>query len=102
MTDSPPPDRGTLGTPGDPLATPYRTHTCGALRASDAGSTARLSGWVHRKRDHGGLLFIDLRAHYGLTECVIAQGSPVFEVADRLRPESVIPVPGEVVRPEPG
>jgi aspartyl-tRNA synthetase len=78
----------------------YRTHTCGALRASDAGSTVRLSGWVHRKRDHGGLLFIDLRDHYGLTQCVVAQGSPVFEAADRLRPESVITVTGEVVRRE--
>ena len=80
----------------------YRTHTCGALRAADAGSVARLSGWVHRKRDHGGLLFIDLRDHYGLTQCVVAQGSPVFEAADRLRPESVITVTGEVVRREAG
>ncbi|HEY8612616.1 MAG TPA: amino acid--tRNA ligase-related protein, partial [Roseomonas sp.] len=75
----------------------YRTHTCGALRAADAGSTVRLSGWVHRKRDHGGLLFIDLRDHYGLTQCVVPQGSPVFEAADRLRPESVITVTGQVV-----
>ena len=81
---------------------PYRTHTCGALRASDAGATARLSGWVHRKRDHGGLLFIDLRDHYGITQCVIAQGSPVFAAAEALRPESVITVTGEVVRREPG
>jgi aspartyl-tRNA synthetase len=50
----------------------YRTHHCGALRATDAGSPARLSGWVHRKRDHGGLLFIDLRDHYGMTQCVVA------------------------------
>ena len=49
----------------------YRSHTCGALRASDAGSAVRLSGWVHRKRDHGGLLFIDLRDHYGLTQLVL-------------------------------
>ena len=56
----------------------YRTHTCGALRAADAGQTARLSGWVHRKRDHGGLLFIDLRDHYGLTQCVFAAGSAGF------------------------
>jgi aspartyl-tRNA synthetase len=80
----------------------YRTHTCGALRATDAGSTARLSGWVHRKRDHGGLLFVDLRDHHGLTQCVIAQGAPVFEAADRLRPESVITVTGEVVGREAG
>ncbi|WP_426959483.1 aspartate--tRNA ligase [Muricoccus radiodurans] len=79
----------------------YRTHTCGALRASDAGSTVRLSGWVHRKRDHGGLLFVDLRDHYGLTQCVIPTGSAVFEAAENLRPESVITVTGEVVRREP-
>ncbi|NOG71722.1 aspartate--tRNA ligase [Roseicella sp. DB1501] len=80
----------------------YRTHDCGALRATDAGSTARLSGWVHRKRDHGGLLFIDLRDHYGITQCVVAQGSPVFAAADRLRPESVVTLTGEVVPREPG
>ncbi|TCZ64344.1 aspartate--tRNA ligase [Roseicella aquatilis] len=80
----------------------YRTHTCGALRASDAGTTVRLSGWVHRKRDHGGLLFLDLRDHHGLTQCVVAQGSPVFAAADRLRPESVITVTGEVVHRETG
>ncbi len=80
----------------------YRTHTCGALRAADAGKTARLSGWVHRKRDHGGLLFIDLRDHYGITQCVIPSGSAVFDAADRLRPESVITVTGEVVDREPG
>jgi aspartyl-tRNA synthetase len=78
----------------------YRTHTCAALRAADAGANARLSGWVHRKRDHGGLLFIDLRDHYGITQCVVAQGSPVFAEADALRPESVVTVTGEVVRRE--
>ncbi|MDB5416291.1 MAG: aspartate--tRNA ligase [Rubritepida sp.] len=78
----------------------YRTHTCGALRAENAGQTARLSGWVHRKRDHGGLLFIDLRDHYGLTQCVIPQGSAVFEIADKLRAESVITVTGDVVSRE--
>jgi len=80
----------------------YRTHTCGALRASDAGITARLSGWVHSKRDHGGLLFIDLRDHYGLTQCVFAAGSAGFAIADRLRPESVITVTGTVVNREEG
>ena len=80
----------------------YRTHTCGALRAADAGSTVRLSGWVHRKRDHGGLLFIDLRDHYGLTQCVFAAGSAGFAIADRLRPESVITVTGTVVNREEG
>ncbi|MCS6890647.1 MAG: aspartate--tRNA ligase [Rhodovarius sp.] len=81
---------------------PYRTHSCGALRAADAGITARLSGWVHRKRDHGGLLFIDLRDHYGITQCVVTPSSPAFAAADALRPESVVTVTGEVVRREPG
>ena len=75
----------------------YRTHTCVALRASDAGAPARLSGWVHAKRDHGGLLFIDLRDHYGMTQCVFAAGSPAFAAAEAVRPESVITVTGEVV-----
>ena len=75
----------------------YRTHTCGQLRAADAGGQARLSGWVHSKRDHGGLLFIDLRDHYGLTQCVFAAGSPAFDAADRARPESVLTVTGRVV-----
>ena len=80
----------------------YRTHTCGALRAGDAGHAARLSGWVHAKRDHGGLLFIDLRDHYGLTQCVFPAGSPAFAAADAVRPESVITVTGQVVEREPG
>lgn len=80
----------------------YRTHTCGALRASDAGQIARLSGWVHSKRDHGGLLFIDLRDHYGLTQVVCAAGRPAFEMVDRLRVESVITVTGTVVPREAG
>ena len=63
----------------------YRTHTCGALRAADAGQSARLSGWVHAKRDHGGLLFIDLRDHYGITQCVFPAGSPAFAAADAVR-----------------
>ena len=75
----------------------YRTHHCGALRLTDAGKTVRLSGWVHRKRDHGGLLFVDLRDHYGLTQCVVAQGAPGFATLDGARPESVVTVTGEVV-----
>jgi aspartyl-tRNA synthetase len=75
----------------------YRTHTCGDLRLEHAGTTARLSGWVHRKRDHGQLLFIDLRDHYGLTQCVIDVSSPLFEALEALRPESVITVTGQVV-----
>ena len=78
----------------------YRTHTCGALRAADAGSPARLSGWVHSKRDHGGLLFIDLRDHHGLTQCVFAAGSPAFAAADAVRVESVVTVTGQVVARE--
>jgi aspartyl-tRNA synthetase len=76
----------------------YRSHTCGALRASDAGSQARLSGWIHRKRDHGGLLFIDLRDHYGLTQLVFDPSSPGFSKVERLRAESVIRVDGKVVK----
>ena len=75
----------------------YRTHTCGALRASDAAQEARLSGWIHSKRDHGGLLFIDLRDHYGITQCVLPAGSAGFEAADALRVESVVTVTGRVV-----
>ena len=75
----------------------YRTHTCGQLRAGDAGTTARLSGWVHRKRDHGNLLFVDLRDHYGLTQCVLDISSPVFPALEKARPESVITVTGKVV-----
>ena len=75
----------------------YRTHTCNELRPAHVGETARLSGWVHRKRDHGQLLFIDLRDHYGLTQCVIEVDSSLFETVDQLRLESVIRVTGPVV-----
>ena len=78
----------------------YRTHTCGELRAKDAGVTARLSGWIHRKRDHGNLVFIDLRDHYGLTQCVVDISSPVFKIIEKARPESVICVTGKVVKRE--
>ncbi len=76
----------------------YRTHTCGALRLVDAGKTARLSGWVHRKRDHGQLLFLDLRDHYGITQCVIDVSSPLFKQADGLKLESTVTVTGSVVK----
>jgi aspartyl-tRNA synthetase len=79
----------------------YRTHTCGALRLDDAGITARLSGWVHRKRDHGQLLFIDLRDHYGITQCVIDVSSPLFSQVDALRLESVVSFTGRVVKRSP-
>ncbi|MBV8505029.1 MAG: aspartate--tRNA ligase, partial [Alphaproteobacteria bacterium] len=74
----------------------YRTHTCGALRLIDAGQPARLSGWVHRKRDHGQLLFIDLRDHYGVAQCVIDISSPLFAAADALRLESVVTMTGRI------
>ncbi|MGE0845116.1 MAG: aspartate--tRNA ligase [Flavobacteriaceae bacterium] len=74
----------------------YRSSTCGALRASDVGSTARLSGWVHRVRDHGGLLFIDLRDHYGITQVVADPDSAAFRTAEKVRAEWVIRVDGEV------
>ncbi|MFC3069858.1 aspartate--tRNA ligase [Phenylobacterium soli] len=75
----------------------YRTHTCGALRAADTGKTVRLSGWIHRKRDHGGLIFVDLRDHYGLTQLVLHPGTPGFATIEHLRAESVIRVDGEVI-----
>lgn len=74
----------------------YRTHTCDQLRKSDAGKTVRLSGWIHKIRDHGGVLFIDLRDTYGLTQCVVDQDSPLLEAASRWRNESVITISGEV------
>ena len=74
----------------------YRSHTCGALRESDVGKSVRLSGWVHRVRDHGGLLFIDLRDHYGLTQIVCDPDSPAFPVIETLRAEWVVRIDGEV------
>ncbi len=76
----------------------YRSHTCGALRDSDIGIEARLSGWCHRIRDHGGVLFIDLRDHYGLTQVVADPDSPAFKVAETLRSEWVVRVDGKVRR----
>ena len=75
----------------------YRTHTCGELRESDVGGTVRVSGWIHRKRDHGNLLFIDLRDHYGITQCVVEVGAETFAPTDGARPESVLTVTGPVV-----
>ncbi|MEK9830954.1 MAG: aspartate--tRNA ligase, partial [Rhodospirillaceae bacterium] len=76
---------------------PYRTHTCGELRDANAGDTVRLSGWIHRKRDHGNLLFVDLRDQYGITQCVIDTSSPIFATVEDARLESVITVTGPVV-----
>ena len=77
---------------------PYRTHTCGELRLDHAGSEARISGWVHRKRDHGGLLFVDVRDHYGITQAVIDESHALFAEVEAARPESVITVTGKVVQ----
>jgi aspartyl-tRNA synthetase len=74
----------------------YRSHTCAQLRKADVGHAVRLSGWVHRVRDHGGLLFIDLRDHYGITQIVADPDSPAFKVAETLRGEWVVRVDGEV------
>ena len=86
------------------LATPYRTHTNGELRASDAGSEARLAGWVHRRRDHGQLIFLDLRDRHGLTQIVVDQteAPAAHESASRIRPEYVVTVRGAVARRLPG
>ncbi len=80
---------------------PYRTHTCGELRPAHTGTKVRLSGWVHRKRDHGNLLFIDLRDHYGIAQCVIDVSSPLFARVEPTRVESVITVTGPVVARSP-
>lgn len=79
----------------------YRSHTCGQLNAADAGSVARLSGWVHRVRDHGGLLFIDLRDHYGMTQVVCDPDSAAFKTAETVRGEWVIRIDGEVKKRTP-
>ncbi|HEY8351515.1 MAG TPA: aspartate--tRNA ligase [Sphingomonadales bacterium] len=79
----------------------YRTHSCNDLRTSHVGETVRLSGWIHRKRDHGNLLFIDLRDHYGITQCVVDVDSPAFKAAEAARAESVITVTGQVVARSP-
>ncbi len=79
----------------------YRTHNCGQLRTADADATVRLSGWLHSKRDHGGLLFVDLRDHFGMTQIVVPAGGPLLALADELRVESVVTVTGTVVRREP-
>ena len=93
-----------MSDPSISLATPYRTHTCGALRGADAGSPARLAGWVHRRRDHGQLIFIDLRDRHGITQVVIdsTEAPAAHEVASRARPEFVLTVGGDVARRLPG
>jgi len=80
---------------------PYRSHSCGELRAAHAGERVRLSGWIHRKRDHGQLLFVDLRDTHGITQCVIDVSSPLFQDLEQTRVESVITVTGPVVKRTP-
>ncbi len=91
-------DTAAMTDPTPSLATPYRTHTCGQLRAADAGTDARLAGWVHRRRDHGQLIFLDLRDRHGITQVVIDQADApaAHDEASRARPEFVVSVLGEV------
>jgi aspartyl-tRNA synthetase len=81
--------------------TAYRTHTCGALRREHVGETVSIAGWIHRKRDHGGVLFVDLRDHYGVTQVVCGPTNPAFAVLERLRAESVVSIEGEVIARDP-
>ena len=76
----------------------YRSHNCAELTEKDVGKTVTLSGWMHRKRDHGNLLFIDIRDHYGLTQCVIENDNKFFLIIEKLRPESVIKIRGKVIK----
>ena len=76
----------------------YRSHNCSELRLKDEKNTVKLSGWIHRKRDHGNLLFIDLRDHYGLTQCVVQSGTEHFKILEKLKPESVILIIGKVLK----
>ena len=76
----------------------YRSHTCNELRAEHVGEVARLSGWVHRVRDHGHLVFVDLRDHYGVTQCFVEADHEMLEAAQNLRAETVLTVLGAIVR----
>ena len=76
----------------------YRSHNCSELSEKEIGKTVHLSGWLHRKRDHGNLLFIDLRDHYGITQCVIETKDKNFKILEKIKPESVILINGEVVK----
>ena len=104
MTDAAPLDRAPESITAESLATPYRTQTCGALRADDAGRSARLSGWVHRRRDHGQLIFLDLRDRYGITQVVVdkTERPEAHAIASRVRSEFVITVEGDVAPRLPG
>ena len=78
----------------------YRTHTCGELRSSDVNKDVKLAGWIHRKRNLGNLCFVDLRDHYGITQCVFDSSSDLFEKIETLRAESVIGISGRVMMRE--
>ena len=79
----------------------YRTHTCSEITEKYSGTTVKLSGWIHRKRDHGNLLFFDLRDHFGLTQCVIENSNNFFKAVEKIKPESVVCVSGKVVNRSP-
>ena len=80
----------------------FRSHNCAELNENDSSKIVTLSGWLHRKRDHGNLLFIDLRDHFGLTQCVIENNNKFFQILEKIRPESVISVTGKVLKREKG
>ncbi|MDR2157728.1 MAG: aspartate--tRNA ligase, partial [Holosporaceae bacterium] len=79
----------------------YRTHNCGELRHADVGKTVKLSGWVHKKRDHGNLVFVDLRDHYGITQCVVDSNCAFFEEVEKTRHECIVTVDGKVIERTP-
>ena len=76
----------------------FRTHNCSEINESHIGQEVTISGWLHRKRDHGNLLFIDLRDHYGITQCVIENNNKNFPILEKIKPESVIKIKGKVVK----
>ena len=76
----------------------YRTHNCSELSEEEINKTVHISGWLHRKRDHGNLLFIDLRDHYGMTQCVIENNNNFFPILEKSKPESVLKISGKVVK----
>ena len=78
--------------------TKYRSNNCGELTIKHINQEVKLSGWVNKKRDHGGLLFIDLRDHYGITQCVIENNNKYFEILEKIKPESVLKIKGEVAK----
>ena len=75
----------------------YRTHNCNELSVTDVGNTARLSGWIHRRRDHGQLVFLDLRDHFGITQCVVDIEDATFPIVESVRVESVVTITGRAV-----